>query len=128
MVVFSQYESDTSTTTGLTMPVPCMNVINGGRHAENNIDFQEFMIAPYNASSFKESIRMGVEVFHTLKEILKKKGYFTGIGDEGGFAPNLKSNQEAIENFMLCRQKGFNIRACEVAFPPLADRSTRVPQ
>lgn len=80
-----------------TMPVPCMNVINGGRHAENNIDFQEFMIAPYNASSFKESIRMGVEVFHTLKEILKKKGYFTGIGDEGGFAPNLKSNQEAIE-------------------------------
>ena len=62
-----------------TMPVPCMNVINGGRHAENNIDFQEFMIAPYNASTFKESIRMGVEVFHTLKEILKKKGYFTGI-------------------------------------------------
>lgn len=79
------------------MPVPCMNVINGGKHADNNVDFQEFMIAPHNAPSFKESIRMGVEVFHTLKEILKKKGYSTGVGDEGGFAPNLKSNQEAVE-------------------------------
>jgi len=79
------------------LPVPCMNVINGGKHADNNIDFQEFMIAPHNANSFKDSIRMGIEVFHTLKEILKKKGYFTGVGDEGGFAPNLKSNQEAVE-------------------------------
>lgn len=79
------------------LPVPCMNVINGGKHADNNIDFQEFMIAPHNADSFKDSIRMGIEVFHTLKEILKKKGYSTGVGDEGGFAPNLKSNQEAIE-------------------------------
>jgi len=79
------------------MPVPCMNVINGGKHADNNVDFQEFMIAPHNATSFKESIRIGVEVFHTLKEILKKKGYSTGVGDEGGFAPNLKSNQEAVE-------------------------------
>ena len=79
------------------MPVPCMNVINGGKHADNNVDFQEFMIAPHNASTFKDSIRMGVEVFHTLKEILKKKGYSTGVGDEGGFAPNLKSNQEAVE-------------------------------
>lgn len=79
------------------MLVPCMNVINGGKHADNNVDFQEFMIAPHNASSFKEAIRMGVEVFHTLKEILKKKGYSTGVGDEGGFAPNLKSNQEAVE-------------------------------
>lgn len=79
------------------MPVPCMNVINGGKHADNNVDFQEFMIAPHNAPSFKEAIRMGVEVFHTLKEILKKKGYSTGVGDEGGFAPNLKSNQEAVE-------------------------------
>ncbi len=79
------------------MPVPCMNVINGGKHADNNVDFQEFMIAPHNASSFKESIRMGVEVFHTIKEILKSKGYSTGVGDEGGFAPNLKSNQEAVE-------------------------------
>ena len=79
------------------LPVPCMNVINGGKHADNNVDFQEFMIAPHNASTFKDSIRMGVEVFHTLKEILKKKGYSTGVGDEGGFAPNLKSNEEAVE-------------------------------
>lgn len=79
------------------MPVPCMNVINGGKHADNNVDFQEFMIAPHNAPTFKESIRMGVEVFHTLKEILKGKGYSTGVGDEGGFAPNLKSNEEAVE-------------------------------
>lgn len=79
------------------LPVPCMNVINGGRHADNNIDFQEFMIAPHNAPSFKESIRMGIEVFQTLKEILKQKGYYTGVGDEGGFAPNLKSNEEAVE-------------------------------
>ncbi|MGD1006366.1 MAG: phosphopyruvate hydratase [Ignavibacteriaceae bacterium] len=79
------------------MPVPCMNVINGGKHADNNVDFQEFMIAPHNADSFKESIRKGLEVFHTLKEILKKKGYSTSVGDEGGFAPNLKSNQEAVE-------------------------------
>ncbi|WP_228400901.1 phosphopyruvate hydratase [Chryseobacterium taichungense] len=80
-----------------TMPVPCMNVINGGRHADNNIDFQEFMIAPHNAPNFKESIRMGEEVFHTLKDILKGKGYYTGVGDEGGFAPNLKSNEEAVD-------------------------------
>lgn len=79
------------------MPVPCMNVINGGKHADNNVDFQEFMIAPHNATTFKDSIRMGVEVFHTLKEILKKKKYSTGVGDEGGFAPNLKSNEEAVE-------------------------------
>ncbi|MHB1687150.1 MAG: phosphopyruvate hydratase [Ignavibacteriaceae bacterium] len=87
------------------MPVPCMNVINGGKHADNNVDFQEFMIAPHNALSFKESIRMGVEVFHTLKEILKKKGYSTGIGDEGGFAPNLKSNQEAVEVILEAIEK-----------------------
>jgi enolase len=74
-----------------------MNVINGGRHADNNVDFQEFMIAPHNAASFKEAIRMGEEVFHTLKAILNSKGYYTGVGDEGGFAPNLKSNEEAVE-------------------------------
>lgn len=79
------------------LPVPCMNVINGGRHADNNIDFQEFMIAPHHAPSFKESIRMGEEVFHTLKSLLTSKGYYTGVGDEGGFAPNLKSNEEAVE-------------------------------
>jgi len=79
------------------LPVPCMNVINGGAHADNNVDFQEFMIAPHNAPSFTESIRMGIEVFHTLKTVLKKKNYNTGVGDEGGFAPNLKSNEKAVE-------------------------------
>ena len=79
------------------LPVPCMNVINGGAHADNNVDFQEFMIAPHNAPSFTEAIRMGIEVFHTLKTVLKKKNYNTGVGDEGGFAPNLKSNEEAVE-------------------------------
>uniref|UniRef100_UPI001F3493A6 phosphopyruvate hydratase n=1 Tax=Leptodesmis sichuanensis TaxID=2906798 RepID=UPI001F3493A6 len=78
------------------LPVPCMNVINGGKHADNNIDFQEFMIAPHHAPSFAESIRMGMETFHALKSILHKKGYSTSVGDEGGFAPNLKSNEEAI--------------------------------
>lgn len=79
------------------LPVPCMNVINGGKHADNNVDFQEFMIAPHNAPSFKEAIRMGEETFHALKTILNSKGYSTGVGDEGGFAPNLKSNEEAVE-------------------------------
>ncbi|MDR2270227.1 MAG: phosphopyruvate hydratase [Sphingobacterium sp.] len=86
-----------NTSGNLALPVPCMNVINGGKHADNNIDFQEFMIAPHNAPTFREAIRMGEETFHRLKSILNKKGYFTGVGDEGGFAPNLKSNEEAIE-------------------------------
>lgn len=79
------------------LPVPCMNIINGGKHSDNNVDFQEFMIAPHGAHNFTESIRMGIEVFHSLKSVLNKKGYSTGVGDEGGFAPNLKSNDEAIE-------------------------------
>ncbi len=79
------------------LPVPCLNIINGGKHADNNVDFQEFMIAPHGADSFREAIRMGVEVFHTLKSVLKAKHYSTGVGDEGGFAPDLKSNDEAIE-------------------------------
>lgn len=79
------------------LPVPCLNIINGGKHADNTVDFQEFMIAPHGAPTFTEAIRMGVEVFHTLKSILKSKGYSTGIGDEGGFAPDLKSNDEAVE-------------------------------
>jgi len=79
------------------LPVPCMNVINGGSHADNNVDFQEFMIAPHNAPSFTEAIRMGEEVFHALKSVLKSKGLSTGVGDEGGFAPDLKSNEEAVE-------------------------------
>ncbi|MDZ7290314.1 MAG: phosphopyruvate hydratase [candidate division KSB1 bacterium] len=79
------------------MPVPCMNILNGGKHADNNVDFQEFMIAPHGAANFAEALRMGVEVFHALKGILNKIGYNTGVGDEGGFAPNLKSNVEAVE-------------------------------
>ncbi len=79
------------------LPVPCLNVINGGRHADNTVDFQEFMIAPHNATSFAESLRMGVETFHALRGVLRKKGYNTGVGDEGGFAPDLKSNEEAVE-------------------------------
>jgi enolase len=79
------------------LPVPMMNVLNGGAHADNSVDVQEFMIAPFGAAKFSEAIRMGVEVFHTLKKVLKKRGYSTAVGDEGGFAPNLKSNVEALE-------------------------------
>jgi enolase len=80
-----------------TLPVPLMNILNGGAHADNNVDFQEFMIMPVNAGSFAESLRMGVETFHNLKKVLSSKGYNTAVGDEGGFAPNLKSNEEAVE-------------------------------
>lgn len=91
------------------LPVPCMNVINGGRHADNNIDFQEFMIAPHNAPTFKEAIRICEEVFHSLKSVLNIKGYSTGVGDEGGFAPNLKSNEEAVEVILEAITKaGYN--------------------
>jgi len=79
------------------MPVPMMNILNGGSHADNSIDFQEFMIMPLGADMFSEALRMGVEVFHQLKSVLKSKGYSTNVGDEGGFAPNIKSNDEAIE-------------------------------
>lgn len=79
------------------LPVPLMNILNGGAHADNSVDLQEFMIAPYGGSKFSEALRMGAEVFHTLKSVLKKRGYSTAVGDEGGFAPNLKSNEEAIE-------------------------------
>ncbi|PYS23894.1 MAG: phosphopyruvate hydratase [Acidobacteria bacterium] len=83
-----------------TLPVPMMNIINGGAHADNNVDFQEFMIVPIGADRFSEALRMGAEIFHTLKSVLKKKGYGTAVGDEGGFAPNLKSNEEAIETIL----------------------------
>ncbi|WP_066627809.1 phosphopyruvate hydratase [Clostridium magnum] len=79
------------------LPVPMMNIINGGKHADNNVDLQEFMIMPVGAPSFSEALRMSAEVYHTLKSLLKSKGYDTGVGDEGGFAPNLKSNEEAIQ-------------------------------
>ena len=79
------------------LPVPCLNVINGGRHADNTVDFQEFKIAPHNAPTFAEGLRMGVEAFHALRALLKKRGESTGIGDEGGFAPDLATNEEAVE-------------------------------
>ena len=79
------------------LPVPMMNILNGGKHADNSVDFQEFMIMPIGAKSFPEALRMGAEVFHTLKKVLSKKGYSTSVGDEGGFAPNLKSNEESLE-------------------------------
>ena len=88
-----EYLSDSDT---FTMPMPMMNVLNGGSHADNNVDIQEFMIVPVGASSFKHALQMGAEIFHTLKHILKKDGLATSVGDEGGFAPNLKNNEEAL--------------------------------
>jgi enolase len=87
-------------TNARTMPVPMMNILNGGAHADNKIDFQEFMIMPVGAESFSEGLRWGVDVFHALKTTLKKKGYSTNVGDEGGFAPNIQSNEEAIETVL----------------------------
>lgn len=87
------------------LPIPMMNIINGGSHADNSIDFQEFMIMPVGATNFSDAIRMGTEVFHHLKKVLKDKGYSTNVGDEGGFAPNLKSNEEAIELVLTAIEK-----------------------
>jgi enolase len=83
-----------------TLPVPMMNILNGGAHADNNVDFQEFMVMPVGAESFAEGLRCGAEIFHNLKNVLKKRGYSTSVGDEGGFAPNLKSNEEAVETIL----------------------------
>ena len=92
------------------LPVPMMNILNGGAHADNSVDFQEFMIAPFGANNFADALRMGVEVFHTLKNVLKKKGYSTSVGDEGGFAPNLKSNDEAPETILeAIKQAGYRL-------------------
>jgi enolase len=88
-----------------TLPVPMMNILNGGAHADNKIDFQEFMVMPIGASSFGEGLRWGVEVFHNLKSVLKSKGYSTNVGDEGGFAPDMQSNEEAIETVLLAIEK-----------------------
>ncbi|MDQ6787023.1 MAG: phosphopyruvate hydratase [Acidobacteriota bacterium] len=88
-----------------TLPVPMMNIINGGAHADNNVDFQEFMIMPVGAESFSEALRAGAEIFHSLKSVLKKRGLATSVGDEGGFAPNLKSNEEAIETILEAIEK-----------------------
>jgi len=81
----------------MVLPAPMMNILNGGKHADNNVDFQEFMIQPLGAATFREGLRIGTEIFHTLKKVLSSRSYSTGVGDEGGFAPNLKSNEEAIE-------------------------------
>ncbi len=90
---------------GNTLPTPMMNIINGGSHADNNVDFQEFMIMPVGAKTFKEALRMGAEVFHNLAKVLKSKGYNTSVGDEGGFAPNLKSNEEALQTIIEAIEK-----------------------
>ena len=105
-----------------TLPVPMMNIINGGAHADNNVDFQEFMIVPVGAATFSEALRMGAEIFHALKSVLKKKGYATSVGDEGGFAPNLRSNDEAIETILeAIPQAGYQAGGdCLLALDPAA--------
>jgi enolase 1/2/3 len=105
-----------------TLPVPMMNIINGGAHADNNVDFQEFMIVPVGAPTFREALRIGAEVFHELKSVLKKKGYATSVGDEGGFAPNLRSNEEAIETILEAITKaGYTAgNDCLLALDPAA--------
>jgi enolase len=90
---------------GVVLPVPLMNVINGGKHADNRVDFQEFMLVPAGAESFREALRIGAEVFHHLKGVLKEKGYSTNVGDEGGFAPDLKSNEEAVELLLMAIER-----------------------
>jgi enolase len=109
-------------TNARTLPVPMMNIINGGAHADNNVDFQEFMVVPVGAETFTEALRMGAEIFHALKAVLKKKGYATSVGDEGGFAPNLSSNEEAIETILEAVTKaGFTAGSdCLLALDPAA--------
>lgn len=109
-------------TNARVLPIPMMNILNGGVHADNKIDFQEFMIMPVGASTFSEGLRWGVTVFHTLKEVLKKKGYSTNVGDEGGFAPELNSNEEAIETILTAIEKaGFKAGSqVAVALDPAA--------
>src|SRR5512133_31535 len=114
------------------LPLPMMNIINGGAHADNNVDIQEFMIMPAGAKSFKEALRMGAEIFHALKTVLKGKGYNTAVGDEGGFAPNLKSNEEALEVIMEAIVKaGYKpgkdvLLALDVASSELYDKKKNV--
>ncbi len=91
-------------TNAKTLPIPMMNILNGGAHADNKIDFQEFMVMPVGASSFSEGLQWGVDIFHALKSVLKKKGFSTNVGDEGGFAPNIQSNEEAIETVLTAIQ------------------------
>jgi enolase len=115
---------------GVTLPVPFMNVVNGGAHADNTVDFQEFMIVPARFPSFREAIRAGVEIFHTLKSLLKKNGYSTNVGDEGGFAPNLKSIEEVLDTLVQAIEKaGYKGKvdlALDVAASELWDQGTYV--
>ncbi|HAQ42128.1 MAG TPA: phosphopyruvate hydratase [Clostridiales bacterium] len=117
---------------GKTLPVPMMNILNGGQHADNNVDIQEFMIMPVGACCFKEALRMGAEVFHSLKSVLKSKGLSTSVGDEGGFAPNLSSNEEALATIVEAIEKagyvpGKDIMlAVDVAATELFDPETKV--
>ena len=112
------------------LPVPMMNILNGGKHSDNNVDFQEFMIMPIGAKSFPQALQMGAEVFHTLKSVLAKKGYATSVGDEGGFAPHLGSNEEALEVIMNAIKKaGYKVRqdiaiALDPAASEMFDRHT----
>ena len=105
-----------------TLPVPLMNILNGGAHADNNVDFQEFMVVPVGVTTFNEALRMGAEIFHQLKAVLKGKGYATSVGDEGGFAPNLRSNEEAIETILESISKaGYKAGSdCLLALDPAA--------
>ncbi|GAA2211279.1 phosphopyruvate hydratase [Nonomuraea monospora] len=97
------------------LPVPMMNILNGGAHADTNVDIQEFMIAPIGAESFREAVRMGTEVYHALKAVLKEKGYATGLGDEGGFAPNLPSNRDALDLILVAIEKAGYVPGEDVA-------------
>ncbi len=99
-----------------TLPTPMMNVINGGAHADNNVDVQEFMIVPHNAPSFSEALRMGTETYHALKKTIQARGYSTGVGDEGGFAPNLKSNREALDLLMEAVEKAGYKPGADISF------------
>lgn len=108
-----------------TLPVPMMNILNGGKHADNNVDFQEFMIMPVGAVNFAEALRMGTEVFHHLKKVLQKKGLNTAVGDEGGFAPNLSSNEEAIQTIMTAIEEA-GYRPGEDVFLALDVASTEI--
>src|SRR5215207_7384618 len=98
--LYSHVADVAANTSGYLLPVPMLNILNGGAHADSNVDFQEFMVMPVGATSFSEGLRVGVEIFHALRAILKKRGLATGVGDEGGFAPNLKSNQDALDVVM----------------------------
>ena len=125
------YDASRATASEPLLPVPMMNILNGGAHADSSVDFQEFMVMPVGAARFADAVRMGAEIFHTLRGILKKKGHSTGVGDEGGFAPSLKSNREALDVVMeAVSQAGYKagddvMLALDVAASELWDEGTR---